>query len=93
MLSVVIRSCTIRTPALRLTSLNFHSGGHLRLRLRGPAPGILKIKGIPVQRAHCRELVQSHFEAEQKAHVCAFCVSSCVCVCVDVSCLEFFFMQ
>eukprot|EP00913_Durusdinium_trenchii_P008598 g8073.t1 len=32
---------------------------------------ILKIKGIPVQRAHCRELVQSHFEAEQKAHVCA----------------------
>lgn len=28
--------------------------------------GILKIQGIPVQRAHCIELVQSHYQSEQQ---------------------------
>jgi len=30
---------------------------------------ILKIQGIPVQRAHCIELVQSHYQSEQQAKI------------------------
>ena len=32
----------------------------------GLGQGILKIQGIPVQRAHCIELVQSHYQSEQQ---------------------------
>ena len=35
-------------------------------------PGILKIQGIPLQRAHCKELVQSHYASAQQVRSHAF---------------------